>query len=382
MTLLRHVYNKTEVGKMILIELHSLQLEAGSEYLLLTDTTTPLPYVTQCWLTEIRRFMKQFQIRLQFTENWNCHKSRMHDAFLMDIFKQCTNLSVSDLRNLNAVRLHLQVTTVADIATADGLCIHPQALKGKPITYRQSKWSWPRQPMVTKKQVALWTTILHRSLTISAGKDTTVNPHNSKLRQSLGEWVAPPNQTWLYYFDPKQDMLYHVNSPTHIECHMKSATIKGTRHYQIFDTKPEQSDIPVEEVIHPIPADVINLTDMQPNMLRVSVGKKPAKNSTKQVWDDIGSYRKALTPERQRLLAWSIPTFPYTTADIPKLISWLCKAPTMECGSDGSLKDKTGTLAMFYQSTATLFGKGQVRLMEIIRQQTQNGQSCMDTPDV
>jgi hypothetical protein len=87
MTLLKHVYNKTEVGKMILIKLHSLQLEAGSEHLLLTDTTTPLPYVTKCWLTEIRRFMRQLQIRLQCTENWNCYKSRKYDAFLMDIHR-------------------------------------------------------------------------------------------------------------------------------------------------------------------------------------------------------------------------------------------------------------------------------------------------------
>jgi hypothetical protein len=139
---------------------------------------------------------------------------------------------------------------------------------------------------------------------------------------------------------------------------MKRVTIKGTRHYQIFDSKPEQSDIPVKEVVHLIPADVINSTDMQPNKLKVSVGKKPAKNSTKQVWDDIGSYRKALPPERQRLLAWSTPTFPYTTADIPKLLSWLCKAPTMECGSDGSLKDKTGTFGYVLSINGNLVWEG------------------------
>jgi hypothetical protein len=153
-------------------------------------------------------------------------------------------------------------------------------------------------------------------------------------------------------------MLYHVYSPTHIECHTKSATIKRIRHYRIFDSKPEQSDIPVKEVVHLIPADVINSTDMQPNKLKVSVGKKPAKNSTKQVWDNIGSYRKALPPERQRLLAWSTPTFPYTTADIPKLLSWLCKAPTMECGSDGSLKDKTGTFGYVLSINGNLVWEG------------------------
>lgn len=117
---MRHVYNDTETGKMLLIALKYLQMEAGTEAQILRDTVTPLGYITQCWLTVMRNFMGQHQMNLQLTNSWNFFLSRANDAFLMDIFQQSKSYSMLDLKNLNAVRMYLQVATVSDISTAEG----------------------------------------------------------------------------------------------------------------------------------------------------------------------------------------------------------------------------------------------------------------------
>jgi hypothetical protein len=82
-----NVYNETELGRMIMIEIQSLQMEAGTHSLLLTDTLTPVPYLTKCWISETRSFMQKYQIQLHFANNWNFHLSRHRDAYLMDIFR-------------------------------------------------------------------------------------------------------------------------------------------------------------------------------------------------------------------------------------------------------------------------------------------------------
>jgi hypothetical protein len=49
---MEHVYHNTETGKMIMIALQSLQMEAGISAHLITDPTPLLVYTEKCWISQ------------------------------------------------------------------------------------------------------------------------------------------------------------------------------------------------------------------------------------------------------------------------------------------------------------------------------------------
>ena len=85
-TFLEHVYNDSETGKLILISLHSLQLEAGTKSHLLADPLPKMSYLTQCWISALRDFLRQHQTQIHVTDAWNFTLPRVNDKFLMDKF--------------------------------------------------------------------------------------------------------------------------------------------------------------------------------------------------------------------------------------------------------------------------------------------------------
>ena len=61
-SLMEHVYHNTETGRMIMIALQSLQMEAGISAHLLTDPTPLLVYTEPCWISATRDFMATNQL--------------------------------------------------------------------------------------------------------------------------------------------------------------------------------------------------------------------------------------------------------------------------------------------------------------------------------
>ena len=102
-SLMEHIYHDTETGKMIMIALQSLQMEAGISAHLLTDPTPLLVYTEPCWISATRDFMATHQLSLEFTNSWNFRIARDHDVFLMDVFRNSGRWCDSDMRALNAV---------------------------------------------------------------------------------------------------------------------------------------------------------------------------------------------------------------------------------------------------------------------------------------
>jgi hypothetical protein len=130
LTLMGHLYNKTELGKMIQIELDTLQVEAGTANGLLQEPTTTIPYLIRTWIISLRDFLSKNQIAFEFAEQWNFHLSRQKEQHIMDIFLASKMYSNNDLQNLNLVCLHMQVATLSDIRTACGRDITRKAYRG------------------------------------------------------------------------------------------------------------------------------------------------------------------------------------------------------------------------------------------------------------
>jgi hypothetical protein len=97
----------------------------------------------------------------------------------------------SQLFDINAVCMYLQVMTLLDIANAKGKRISDEAFKGTKLRDRYFVQKWPRQPVITMKQKNLWKAVLEAAFTSSG----------MVLKQSLGTWTNTPTQAWRNFFN-------------------------------------------------------------------------------------------------------------------------------------------------------------------------------------
>ena len=187
-----------------------------------------------------------------------------------------------------------------------------------------------------------------------------INQFPLSSAQQLGEWVAPPNQTWSHYIDPKKDLLYHIQTPTNIASHMRSTSAKKHhRHYHTFSCEVEQISTPASEITQLVPAELISLRpEDRTQNLYVLLGTKKSTNKTRTHWHYFHSYKKSLPPEGHRLLAWSSLRPPYNNKDITTIISSLTHTAILECGSDGSLSNRKGTCGYALSIDGKIFWHG------------------------
>jgi hypothetical protein len=67
-SLLGHIFNNT-IPIFIQIALQNQQVEAGTETLLVTDTTPDLSYLTPTWITSLRGFLRPHQISIESADS-------------------------------------------------------------------------------------------------------------------------------------------------------------------------------------------------------------------------------------------------------------------------------------------------------------------------
>jgi len=177
---------------LIVIALRSLQIESGCGVHLLEDPSEWVPYITACWLTSIRDFLDRNNIKIKVTSARLVPTSREHDRYIMDEIRKLGIYDNRQLFNINAVRMHLKVTTLSDVVDAQGKQITEEVFEETKPTDRYSKLKWPRQPVTTTKQRKLWKAALEAAFT-SSGRS---------LQQPLGKWTGPPTQVWWSFYNP------------------------------------------------------------------------------------------------------------------------------------------------------------------------------------
>ncbi|KAI2513929.1 hypothetical protein MHU86_313 [Fragilaria crotonensis] len=133
-----YVGTQHKVGQVMLISLRHLQIESGVSFDLLSSPQIELTYLTDCWILHLRKFCAEHNISIYVKKNRLPLISREGDSLLMDM-AITMGLKKQELIDLNLVRIFLGVTTVSDIATADGLRIHPCTWKGYPIPDRRQE---------------------------------------------------------------------------------------------------------------------------------------------------------------------------------------------------------------------------------------------------
>jgi hypothetical protein len=131
-----HVFSKDSVGNMIIIALRSLQIKSGCGFHLLEDPSEWVPYITACWLTSIRDFLDRNDINIKVANAHLVPTSREHDRYIMDKIRKLGIYDNRQLFDINAVRLHLKVTTLSDVVTAQGKQITEEVFEGTKPTDR------------------------------------------------------------------------------------------------------------------------------------------------------------------------------------------------------------------------------------------------------
>jgi hypothetical protein len=188
-SLLDYCCTDHKVGRVMLISLRHLEVEAGVSFNLLQQPHTKLSYLTKCWMVSLRQFCADFDISIRRKQNRLPNIARTHDSCLMDNTLQLP-FTKQKLLDVNLVRIYLQVTTLSDIVSADGQVILTLSWNGLQIPDRSSTMQFARQLQPTVYQRGLWRRLL-RSYLVPGSKASAL-----QLQQPLGVWITEPNMKW------------------------------------------------------------------------------------------------------------------------------------------------------------------------------------------
>ena len=140
-----HGRAQDKTSHLLSISLSYLQLAVGSSVSVLSlNPNTYMKWTDSCWLPSFWTFLHRMQIQVDVHKHRTPTPQRCHDLVLMDYFVDL-GYSATTLGTLNCCRLYLQVNTLSDIVTANGLSILLEALHGIPLTDRVSSLEWPSQ---------------------------------------------------------------------------------------------------------------------------------------------------------------------------------------------------------------------------------------------
>ena len=188
------VFAQSETGKMILINLYSSQVESGLGSPLLVDPTISVSYLTPTWITSIRQFLYQHNLRIDLTDSIEPQLRTIHDKFIMDPDLLLRFLP-AQRRDINLVRLYLQASTLYDLsAGTDGKTICQYSYHGTRSSTFAPKPHWPRQEPPTPSQVKLWQDYL----------DTHFLRYKLFWSKSLGDRIPQKPSRYSDVFDTAQ----------------------------------------------------------------------------------------------------------------------------------------------------------------------------------
>jgi len=208
--LLRHLRAQSSLGKTLEILLRTYQLWAGTSKPVLAHPA-PYPWIPDHWLTNVRETMQAYDVQICYNA-WTMKPLWLHSRFLMEDFVQ-QGLSKPHLEQLNACRMYLNVTTLAEITDHTGAELLPQILSSytNPIpkgllNISKSTLQWPRIHNPSVRCWRLWTRTL---CNIYAG-----SPKKTRLRNPLGTWTQFYQDTryWHWRMSTSDQLLFQNDS--------------------------------------------------------------------------------------------------------------------------------------------------------------------------
>jgi hypothetical protein len=145
------------------------------------------------WMAHLWEFLEDSKSKLK--HDIEVLLRSRHDQFLMPAFRRY--FTKSQLQAINRCRLYLQVSTLAEIVTADGMAVTALAMEGQWDVHRPHYYGWPTQPRPSEKVWKWWRHAVVKCFTTFGGT----------LQQPLGVWTDT-DETWEWFHCSDKDRLY------------------------------------------------------------------------------------------------------------------------------------------------------------------------------
>ncbi len=150
------LYSNSENGKLIRLNLQYSQIEAGIGEDLLQFPTINISYLTPTWILSLRQFLSLHNMSVVVSDAYKINLRRDSDQYIMQS-PHLARYSPAQQKDINLVRLFLQVNTLADITDpSNPKAVHLSYLDGqRPLGFTENQ-QWPRQQPPSKQQIRLW----------------------------------------------------------------------------------------------------------------------------------------------------------------------------------------------------------------------------------
>ena len=204
--LLQHGHQPIITGNLMRASLQALQVELGISGFPLEQTFLRVGFLaTECWVKHAWEFMLSSGFTIQSSaSDPQLQLRRVNDILLLESFL-ASNLGSDTLCCLNRCRIFLQVSTLSDITTGNGLKITTSAWQGNPDNTRPTYFEWPAQSCPPAINSVLWTAALQ----------STFCSNSRSLRSPVGAWTNKfLKEHWIWYFSPSLERLYRHSTQT------------------------------------------------------------------------------------------------------------------------------------------------------------------------
>ena len=150
------IYKESETGKLMILNLKYSQIEAGISEPLLEHPAIHIPYLTPTWITSVRQFLFNHNLKVSLTDTIQIQLRGKNDRCIMqlELLKPYTPQQQTDI---NLVRIYLQTITLSDLSTPDGKNICGHHLRGERRPQQRIRHkTWPQQETRSASQKRLW----------------------------------------------------------------------------------------------------------------------------------------------------------------------------------------------------------------------------------
>jgi ribonuclease HI len=243
-TFIQEINSNGKTKSVLAATIQALQIEAGIGKSIF-EQTEPLPHVDWSWLMSIRDFLEHINAEIRGVPVTITPLCRRNDKYIMEAIPN-TSFSPREIRQIQAVRLHLQVTVLSDITDATGVRVSHEWLYPK-YQRPESLWKWPHQECPPKHVWATW----RRFLTSTFTNEAFV------LQNPLGPWIEiPPRKHSILYDNESKRLL--ISDQGTWTVHRQFRSRRRTLEFDKQAIAEAHSMIPTTNTV---PIDVIRQTD-------------------------------------------------------------------------------------------------------------------------
>jgi hypothetical protein len=210
MFLIGHIRAKSDIADTITTLLETYMVATGT-------TTNPLQdhqqhkYVQAPWVENIKEFLHQTNTTVETPNIRRPILIRQHDQAIMHVATK-HQFSKHQLLHINACRIWLQVTTIAEITNIQGnTLLHPATTgeidqTGRPSLWKisTSKLTWPQQPNPSKQSWRQWKLLINK----------ITQPRSPELAKPLGAWYQcwDSQRKWNFAANKSHTTISHTDS--------------------------------------------------------------------------------------------------------------------------------------------------------------------------